>query len=111
MTLAPEKTNGHHPEALAGLLSPRQLEVLEMIAEGRSNPEIAAALYIECRTVERHIQEIFSRLGISAVKGGGSARVLAALRYLEARGMAEAYSCLGHMLCDGKTIIYCGGRQ
>ena len=38
-------------------LSPREREVLALVAEGRSNDEIAAALHLSVRTVERHLQQ------------------------------------------------------
>lgn len=47
-------------------LSPRQLEVLRHVAAGRSNREIADALVISHRTVERHVSDIFSKLGVSS---------------------------------------------
>jgi ATP/maltotriose-dependent transcriptional regulator MalT len=47
-------------------LSPRELEVLRLVASGRSNREIAAALVISEHTVARHLQNIFSKLGVSS---------------------------------------------
>jgi ATP/maltotriose-dependent transcriptional regulator MalT len=51
--------------AAAGL-SPRELEVLRLVAAGRSNREIAAALVISEHTVARHVQNIFAKLGVSS---------------------------------------------
>ncbi len=45
-------------------LTPRELEVLELIAEGCSNKEIAERLYIAERTVKNHVNSILSRLGV-----------------------------------------------
>ena len=45
-------------------LSPRELEVLKLVAEGRSNKEIAARLFISENTVARHLQNIFAKLGV-----------------------------------------------
>jgi pimeloyl-ACP methyl ester carboxylesterase/DNA-binding CsgD family transcriptional regulator len=45
-------------------LSRRQKEVLAQIAEGRTNREIADALVLSERTVERHVAEIYARLGV-----------------------------------------------
>ena len=47
-------------------LSARELEVLRLVAAGRSNREIAAALVISEHTVARHLQNIFAKLGVSS---------------------------------------------
>ncbi|MBW3579244.1 MAG: LuxR C-terminal-related transcriptional regulator [Actinobacteria bacterium] len=47
-------------------LSARQLEVLQHVAAGRSNREIADALVISHRTVERHVSDIFTKLDVSS---------------------------------------------
>jgi ATP/maltotriose-dependent transcriptional regulator MalT len=47
-------------------LSPRELEVLRLVAGGRTNREIAAALVISEHTVARHLQNIYAKLGISS---------------------------------------------
>ena len=46
-------------------LTPRELEVLRLIARGKSNREIAGALVISERTVARHVQSIFAKLRVS----------------------------------------------
>lgn len=56
-------------------LTPRQREVLHLLAEGRTNKEIAATLGIKALTVKDHIKSIRVRLGVS----GGSRVELAAL--------------------------------
>ena len=63
-----------------GLLSARELEVLRLVAAGRDNDEIAAELHLSTRTVERHLQNIYAKLGLQ----GRSARVAAAARLLDA---------------------------
>jgi non-specific serine/threonine protein kinase len=50
----------------AGLLSPRELDVLRLVADGKSNQEIAGALYISPHTVATHVQNIFSKLGLES---------------------------------------------
>jgi DNA-binding NarL/FixJ family response regulator len=50
-------------------LSPRELEVLRLVAAGKSNREIAAALVISEHTVARHVQNIFAKLGLSSRAG------------------------------------------
>jgi DNA-binding NarL/FixJ family response regulator len=52
-----------------GGLSPRQREVLQLIAEGRSTKEIAADLELSIKTVETHRAQIMERLGIHDVPG------------------------------------------
>ncbi len=46
-------------------LSPRELEVLALVAEGRSNPEIARTLYIGEATVKTHLLHAFEKLGVN----------------------------------------------
>jgi DNA-binding NarL/FixJ family response regulator len=46
-------------------LTPREVEILASIAEGRSNRAIAAALHVTDRAVEKHINSIFSKLGLT----------------------------------------------
>ncbi|MGH2520964.1 MAG: LuxR C-terminal-related transcriptional regulator [Anaerolineales bacterium] len=46
-------------------LTPRELEVLRLIAAGKSNQEIAAELVLSVRTVERHISNIYEKIGAS----------------------------------------------
>jgi ATP/maltotriose-dependent transcriptional regulator MalT len=54
-------------------LSPRELEVLRLIARGRSNQEIASELFLSTRTVERHVSNIYDKIGAA----GKSARAAA----------------------------------
>ena len=65
-------------EPVRDLLSEREVEVLHLVAEGRDNDEVAAALHLSIRTVERHLQNIYAKLGLQ----GHSARVAAATRLL-----------------------------
>ncbi len=46
-------------------LTPRQLQVLRLVAAGKTNRAIADELFISERTVARHVSDIFSRLGLS----------------------------------------------
>jgi DNA-binding NarL/FixJ family response regulator len=62
-------------------LTQRELDVLALMAEGRSNAEIAAALVITDSAVSKHITSIFAKLGLYP-GDGGDRRVLAVLRYL-----------------------------
>lgn len=65
-------------------LSPREREVLGLMAEGRSNAAIADELVITQRAVEKHVKNIFQKLRL-APADTDHRRVLAVLRYLEAR--------------------------
>jgi DNA-binding CsgD family transcriptional regulator len=58
-------------------LTERELAVLALVAAGRNNEEIAAELFISVRTVERHLSNVYSKLGVS----GKAARAAAAARY------------------------------
>jgi DNA-binding NarL/FixJ family response regulator len=63
-------------------LSPRERDVLSLLAEGRSNAAIAARLVIIERAVENHVGSIFAKLRLSPAEGDHR-RVLAVPRYLE----------------------------
>ena len=62
-------------------LSPREREVLELMAEGRTNHAIGQRLFISPRAVEKHITSIFGKLGLPAAPDDHR-RVLAVLRFL-----------------------------
>ncbi|WP_031164013.1 response regulator transcription factor [Streptosporangium roseum] len=64
------------------LLTPREREVLGLMAEGRSNPAIGRQLVISDGAVEKHIRSIFAKLGLYAEDGDQHRRVLAVLAYL-----------------------------
>jgi DNA-binding NarL/FixJ family response regulator len=64
-------------------LTAREREVLALMAEGRSNAAIAAALFVGDGAVEKHINSIFAKLGL-APADRDHRRVLAVLRYLGA---------------------------
>lgn len=65
-----------------GMLTEREREVLGLMAEGRTNSGIAAALYVSTSAVEKHSNAIFDKLGLLA-EDGYNRRVQAILRYLE----------------------------
>ncbi len=62
-------------------LSPREREVLSLMAEGRSNAAIAAELVVTDGAVEKHVSNIFAKLGLPAT-ASDHRRVLAVLTYL-----------------------------
>ena len=67
-----------------GELTPREAEVLSQVAQGRNNAGIAAALSLTDRAVEKHINAIFSKLGLSE-QPDTHRRVKATLLYLAER--------------------------
>ncbi|AKL69163.1 MULTISPECIES: response regulator transcription factor [Streptomyces] len=72
---------GGGPDPLSRL-TPREREVLALMAEGRSNGGIAAALVVSESAVAKHINSIFAKLDLS-VADGDHRRVLAVLRFLD----------------------------
>ncbi|MBW4656306.1 MAG: response regulator transcription factor [Kaiparowitsia implicata GSE-PSE-MK54-09C] len=46
-------------------LSERELEVLRLLVDGCSNPEIAAALYLSPNTVKTHVKSIMNKFGVN----------------------------------------------
>jgi DNA-binding NarL/FixJ family response regulator len=62
-------------------LTPREREVLELMAEGRSNQAIAESLVVTERAVEKHVTSIFAKLRLPA-SPDDHRRVLAVLTYL-----------------------------
>lgn len=74
-------TRSRHAGGPLDELTPREREVLELMAEGRSNAAIAAALVVTDGAVEKHISSIFGKLGLS-VSDTDHRRVLAVLAFL-----------------------------
>ena len=48
----------------AGSLTARESEIVDLVAEGRTNAQIAAQLFISSGTVRRHLENAFARLGV-----------------------------------------------
>ncbi|HEU5024003.1 MAG TPA: response regulator transcription factor [Spirillospora sp.] len=65
-------------------LTPRELEVLTQMAEGRSNAGIADALTVSESAVAKHVNSIFTKLGLAQSDNQDNRRVLAVLRFLDA---------------------------
>lgn len=76
---APQDGAGGENEKL-GRLSPRELEILKLMAQGRSNAEIEAELFISQATVAKHVGNIFDKLDLPADEG--NRRVRAVLAFL-----------------------------
>jgi DNA-binding NarL/FixJ family response regulator len=64
-----------------GALSPREREVLQLVAEGRSNKAIAERVFITQRAVQKVVSTIFNKLGLPATEDDDR-RILAVLAYL-----------------------------
>jgi DNA-binding NarL/FixJ family response regulator len=73
----------HRDDPLAEL-TPREREVLGLMAEGRSNAGIARALWVTEGTVEKHVHSILSKLPLAASEDDHR-RVLAVITFLESR--------------------------
>lgn len=69
------------PDPLAAL-TPREREVLGLVAEGRANTAIARHLVLSQGAVEKHISSIFDKLGLARERGDDHRRVLAVLAWL-----------------------------
>jgi len=68
-------------------LTSRECEVLQLIAEGKTNKQIAAELCISIKTVEKHRQQVMNRLNIHDIAG--------LTRYAIAKGLIESKPALG----------------
>jgi DNA-binding NarL/FixJ family response regulator len=62
-----------------GPLSPRETEVLRLLASGLPDREIAAALFVSVRTVEAHVARIFAKLGVRTRAAATAAAIAAGL--------------------------------
>ena len=57
---------GFHPGVLAEALSARELDVLRLLSDGRSNAEIARNLFVEQSTVKTHLIHLYRKLDVSS---------------------------------------------
>ncbi|MCX5417095.1 response regulator transcription factor [Streptomyces sp. NBC_00059] len=81
VTAQPAMTGASVPAELPDGLTPREAEVLVLIAEGLSNTEIARTLHISRATVKTHINNLFAKTGARDRTG--------AVRYAYGRGLAQ----------------------
>lgn len=77
--LLARRTVGDQP---VGRLTPREREVLDLMAQGRSNAAIAAQLVVTERAIAKHTSNIFAKLGLE-VSDDDNRRVLAVLAHLD----------------------------
>lgn len=79
-----ERPRGREEKNLSSLTE-REEDVLKLMAEGRSNNGIAGQLFVSPKAVEKHVSNIFSKLGLAPDTSADHRRVLAVLTYLRAR--------------------------
>ncbi|ODU24192.1 MAG: LuxR family transcriptional regulator [Pseudonocardia sp. SCN 73-27] len=72
-------------KGLVASLSERETDVLKLMAEGRSNNGIAGQLFVTPKAVEKHIANIFGKLGLHADTSENHRRVLAVLAFLRSQ--------------------------
>jgi serine/threonine-protein kinase PknK len=82
--LVAELVAARHRDDPLSALSPREREVLALMAEGRSNAGIAHQLWVSEGTVEKHVRSILAKLNLQEADDDHR-RVLAVLTFLEAR--------------------------
>jgi serine/threonine-protein kinase PknK len=83
-SLVHELVKARHRRDPLAVLSPREREVLALMAEGQSNTGIAGQIFVAEGTVEKHVRSILTKLNLHE-SATGHRRVLAVLRFLEAR--------------------------
>ena len=75
----------HRPDPMSRL-TPRERDVLSQIAQGQSNEAVARSLSLSERAVEKHINALFAKLGLTQSAREVNKRVTAVLLYLAAQG-------------------------
>ena len=84
-SVSPDMRHDLNPSRPLASLSKKQIEVLQLIADGLSNAQIAERRSTSIRAVEGIVSRVFIALGLD-VDAGGNARVEAAAKYLKASG-------------------------
>ncbi|MEU7141636.1 AAA family ATPase [Nocardia sp. NPDC046473] len=74
---SPRRSPGQHPHGLAGLTR-REQQIAQLVGDGLTNGRIAAHLHVTEKTVEKHLSNVFAKLGVSARSQVAAAVVLAA---------------------------------
>jgi pimeloyl-ACP methyl ester carboxylesterase/DNA-binding CsgD family transcriptional regulator len=77
--LAPDRVAASTPTGALRSLTDREIDVLRLVGQGRDNAEVALALSLSVRTVERHLTSIYTKLGLTgrAARAAAVARLLA----------------------------------
>lgn len=85
VVLDPNLVTEMHPRPESGLarLTPRQAEILGLIAQGYTNAAIAQKLVVAEKSVENQINQMYQQLGVERRNSSAHPRVSAVLRYLE----------------------------
>jgi non-specific serine/threonine protein kinase len=73
--MEPVEVPSEHTPPEPSLLTPRETEVARLLVEGKTNPEIAADLFISERTVQSHVANIMTKLGVNS-RTAAAARVV-----------------------------------
>jgi len=78
--LTPDRVSAGTPAGTLRSLTDREVDVLRLVGQGRDNTEVAQALSLSVRTVERHLTSIYAKLGLTgrAARAAAVARLLAA---------------------------------
>ena len=79
--------SNRRPKSPLAELTPREIEVLDQVAQGKSNAAVAASLFLTERAVEKHINTLFAKLGL-AVTPDVNRRVTAVLMHLSDKQVA-----------------------
>lgn len=80
--------SNRRPASPLAALTPREMDVLEQVAQGKSNAGVGAALFLTERAVEKHINAMFAKLSLAATPDVNR-RVAAVLLLLSERGAAR----------------------
>lgn len=97
-------TQNNHESQFLSELTEREREVLDCMARGLSNSAIADELYIQPRTVERHIGSIFSKMRLQP-QPKAHARVQAVLAYLQDSGRLKEGTKIGSAEAEANPMV------
>ena len=98
-SLTGSRSRGRAVVDVAAKLSPRELDVLRLAAEGEDNDAIAERLTLSVRTIERHLHNMYTKLGLH----GKSARAAAVSRLLDVAPDHYAYPAIGGFAAPRRT--------